>query len=143
KDTRTPAWVGIGSIVLNGGGDWFFMQVLGHWGIALVTSLVSYANTFVLYAIFRRRHGPLNERVLGQRFLVHLLLSMVLGVTLFVAGRPLATTPDSLMSPFRLLHFAAVLALGAGTYLVLGYACKVDEIVSFSRKITRWPSRTV
>src|SRR5262249_4134410 len=46
KDTQTPAWVGVGSIVLNGGGDWLFMQVLGHWGIALVTSLVSYANTF-------------------------------------------------------------------------------------------------
>ena len=143
KDTQTPAWVGIGSIAINGGGDWFFMHVLGHWGIALVTSLVSCANALVLYAIFRRRHGPLNERVLGQRFLVHLLLSMALGVILYIAARPLATTPGSLMSPFRLLHFAAVLALGAGTYLALGYVCKVDEVVSFSQKITRRFSRAV
>ena len=119
------------------------MHVLGHWGIALVTSLVSCANTLVLYAIFRRRHGPLNERVLGQRFLVHLLLSMALGVILYIAARPLATTPGSLMAPFRLLHFAAVLALGAGTYLALGYVCKVDEVVSFSQKITRRFSRAV
>ena len=113
------------------------MQVLGHWGIALVTSLVSYVNTFVLYAIFRHRHGPLNERELGRRFLIHFFLAATLGVILFVAGRSLATTPESLMSPLRLLHFAAVLTLGIGAYLALGYVCKVDEIVSLSRKITR------
>ena len=113
------------------------MHVLGHWGIALVTSLVSYVNTLVLYAIFRHRHGRLNEQELGRRFLVHFLLAVILGVILFVIGRPLATTPDSLMSPVRLLHFAAVLIGGLGAYLALGYVGKVDEIMTLSQKVIR------
>jgi putative peptidoglycan lipid II flippase len=141
KDTRTPAWVGIGSILLNGGGDWFFMQMLGHWGIALVTSLVSYANTLVLYTIFRHRHGPLNEKELGRRFLVHFSLATALGVLLFILGRPLATTTDSLMSPFRLLQFAAILTIGVGAYLIVGYVCKVAEIQTLIQKVTRRFSR--
>jgi putative peptidoglycan lipid II flippase len=143
KDTQTPAWVGVGSIALSVLGNWVFMQVWGHWGIALVTSLVSYVNTLVLYATFRHRHGPLNERVLAQRFLVHLFLSITLGLILYIAAQPLATTPGSLMSPLRLLHFAAVFIVGGGAYLALGYVCRVDEIVSFSQKITRRFSRAV
>jgi putative peptidoglycan lipid II flippase len=137
KDTRTPAWVGVGSIIMSAAGNWIFMQQWGHWGIALVTSLVSYVNTLVLYAIFRRRHGPLHEKELGRRFLIHFCLALTLGVILFVAGRPLATTSDSLMSPFRLLQFAAVLTVGVGSYLVLGYVCKVEEVITLSRKVMR------
>ncbi|MBM4256547.1 MAG: murein biosynthesis integral membrane protein MurJ [Deltaproteobacteria bacterium] len=135
KDTRTPAWVGVGSIALSAAGNWFFMQQWGHWGIALVTSLVSYVNTLVLYAIFRHRHGPLDERELGRRFLSHFFLAAVLGVTLFVASRPLALSPDSLMMPLRLLQFAAVLTVGVTGYLVLGYVCRVEEVRTLMRKL--------
>ena len=141
KDTRTPAWVGIGSIVLNGGGDWFFMHVLGHWGIALVTSLVSYVNTLVLYAIFRHRHGPLNEALLIRRFLVHFLLAVALGVTIFLLGLPLGTMSGSLMTPLRLLYFLGVLVIGIGVYLTLGLVCKVDEIVALCHRVVKQFSR--
>ncbi len=137
KDTRTPAWVGIGSIALNAGGDWLLMQILGHWGIALVTSIVSYVNTFVLYAIFRHRHGPLAEPLLARRLAVHLLLATILGACLFVLSQPLAAAPGSLMTPARLLHFAAIMAVGGGLYLGLGFLFKVEEIVTLGQKVTR------
>ncbi len=135
KDTRTPAWVGIGSIALNAGGDWLLMQFWGHWGIALVTSIVSYVNTLTLYAIFRHRHGPLNEPLLLRRLGTHLLLSVVFGVVLFALSRSLATAPETLMAPLRLLHFAGVLAAGVGVYLGLAYVFKVEEVTALSRKV--------
>jgi putative peptidoglycan lipid II flippase len=135
KDTRTPAWVGIGSIALNAGGDWLLMQIWGHWGIALVTSIASYINTAVLYAIFRYRHGPLDEPLLARRLAVHLLLATVLGACLFVLSRPLAVAPGSLMTPARLFHFAVIMAVGGGLYLALGFLFKVEEIVTLGRKI--------
>jgi len=137
KDTRTPAWVGIGSIALNAGGDWLLMQILGHWGIALVTSIVSYINTAVLYAIFRHRHGPLDEPLLARRLAVHLLLATALGACLFVLSRPLAAAPGSLMTPARLFHFTAIMTVGGGLYLALGFLFKVDEIMTLGRKVTR------
>ncbi len=137
KDTRTPAWVGLGSIALNAGGDWLFMQYYGHWGIALVTSIVSYVNTLTLYWVFRHRHGPLDESLLLRRFVSHLLLSAVLGSVLFVLSRPLASAPDSLMTPRHLLQFAGVLAGGGGVYLGLAYVCKVEEVIAIGQKVKR------
>jgi putative peptidoglycan lipid II flippase len=142
KDTRTPAWVGVGSIALSAAGSWVLMQALGHWGIALVTSLVSYANTAVLYAIFRRRHGPLNETFLLRRFFAHLLLSAALGVILALLSRPLATLTGPLMTPHRALYFLGILVAGGGAYFALGLACKVDEVVVLSRKVRRRFLRT-
>jgi putative peptidoglycan lipid II flippase len=137
KDTRTPAWVGVGSIVLSAAGNWALMQTWGHWGIALVTSLVSYANTVVLYVIFRRRHGPLGETFLLRRFFVHFLLSAALGVILLLLSRPLATMTGSLLTPRRVLYFIGILAAGSGVYLALGLACRVDEVVTLGRKVIR------
>jgi putative peptidoglycan lipid II flippase len=128
KDTSTPAWVGVGSIALSTAGSWFLMQIWGHWGIALVTSIVSYLNALVLYAIFRRRHGPLNEPLLVRRFGVHLLLAAVLGVSLFVLSRSLALAPGSLMTLPRLFQFVGTLAVSGGLYLVLGFLFRVEEV---------------
>jgi putative peptidoglycan lipid II flippase len=137
KDTSTPAWVGLGSLVVNAGGGWLLMQIWGHWGIALVTSVVSYINTAVLYAIFRRRHGPLDEPRLARRFVVHLLLAMVLGVCLFMLSRPLAAMPGSLMTLPHLLQFAGILAAAGGLYVVLAVLFKVEEVMMLWRKVTR------
>jgi putative peptidoglycan lipid II flippase len=137
KDTRTPAWVGIGSLVVNAGGGWLLLQVWGHWGIALVTSIVSYVNTLVLYVIFRRRHGPLDEPFLVRRFFTHLLLAVVLGVCLFVLSRPLVAASGSLLTPMHLLQFAGILTAGGGLYLALGFLLKVEEVMSVSQKVIR------
>ncbi len=128
KNTRTPAWVGVGSVGLHAVGCWLLMQVWGHWGIALVTSLVSYLNTGVLYVIFRRRHGPLDEGVLLRSLGSHIGLGLVLGGCLFFFSQPLAAASGSLLTPARLLSLAGVLVAGGGVYLVLGLLCKVEEV---------------
>lgn len=137
KDTVTPARVGVASIALNAIGCWLLMQVWGHWGIALVTSLVSYVNAIVLYLIFRRRHGALDEALLLRRFLTHLGLAIVFGGVLFFLGRSLAVAPGSLLSPFHLLHFAGVFLVGAVTYLALAYLFKVEEVLALGWKMLR------
>lgn len=135
KDTSTPAWIGAGSILLSAAGNWLLMGIWGHWGIALVTSLVSFVNTIVLYLVFRSQHGPLAERVLLRRFGAHLLVSTIFGLVLFVLSRPLANATESLMAPFHLLHFVGVVAVGGGVYLVLAYAFRVEEVLALRQKI--------
>ena len=137
KDTRTPAWVGVGSIALNAGGDVMFMQLFGHWGIALVTSLVSYVNTIVLYGLFRRRFGPLNEPFLLRRFGVHLLLASTLAVTLIVADRSLTNFfgPQTMLT--QIWQFVCVLAIGGTAYLTLALLFRVDEVITLKRKVTQ------
>ena len=137
KDTRTPAWVGVGSIGVNIVGCWLLMHIWGHWGIALVTSLVSYVNTLVLYGIFRRRHGPLDESVLLRSLRTHVLLAGVVGTCLFVLGEPLAHATGSLMTFERLLHLAGILGAGGSVYLALGLLFKVEEVQMLVRRIKK------
>jgi len=60
-DTRVPMLVSLLSIVTNLVLNWTFVRVLGfgHVGLALSTSAVAIANCAILYAILRRRVGPL------------------------------------------------------------------------------------
>lgn len=137
KDTATPAWVGAGSIALNAIGCWLFMQIFGHWGIALVTSIVSCVNTLVLYVIFRRRHGALDEALLFRRFISHCGLAAVLGGVVFFLGRSLAVAPGSLLTPLHLLQFVGVLLAGGVVYLALAYLFKVDEVLAMRRLVAK------
>lgn len=137
KDTSTPAWVGAGSIALSAVGNWFFMSIWGHWGIALVTSVVSFVNTIVLYLIFRRQHGALNEALLLHRFTKHLLLAAAFGAVLFLLGRSLVTASGSLLSPLPLVQFASVFLAGGAAYLGVAYVLRVEEVLALSRRIFR------
>jgi putative peptidoglycan lipid II flippase len=137
KDTRTPAWVGLASIAVNALGGWLLMHVWGHWGIALVISLVSYVNTLVLYLIFRHRYGPLDEGLLSRSLLTHLTLAIILGGSLFYLGQPLAKTPGSLMTVEHVLDLAGIVAIAGGLYLALGLLFKVEEIRALIHMIKR------
>jgi putative peptidoglycan lipid II flippase len=137
KDTSTPAWVGAGSVAVSVVGNWLLMQIWGHWGIALVTSLVSYVNTIVLYLIFRRRHGPLDETLLLRRFVTHCCLATGLGIVLFFLGRSLAVVQGSLLLPLYLLQFAGVLLAGGIAYLGLAYVFKVEEVLAMGRLVAK------
>ena len=137
KDTRTPALVGIGCMGLNAAACWLLMQWWSHWGIALATSLVSYVNTLALYAIFRRRYGPLDEAGLGRTLGTHALLAAVIGCGLYWPGRWLAAVPGSLMTPERLAMLAGITLAATGAYLALGWLGGVKEVRTFVRFVTR------
>jgi len=137
KDTSTPAWVGVGSIALSIGGNWLFREWWGHWGIALVTSVVSYLNTLVLYGLFRRRFGPLNETFLLRRFGVHLLLASALGVTLVFASRLLEGFFGSHTLLAQVWHCTSVLTVGGIVYLAVALLFRVDEVITLKQQVTK------
>lgn len=137
KDTSTPAWVGVGSIGVSIGGIWLFRDWWGHWGIALVTSVVSYINTLVLYGLFRHRFGPLDESFLLRRFGVHLLLAGALGVILFFADRWLESFLGSQSTLAQVWQVACVLAIGGTAYLTLALLFRVDEVATLKRQVAK------
>jgi len=137
KDTSTPAWVGVGSIALSIGGNWLFREWWGHWGIALVTSMMSYGNTLVLYGLFRRRFGPLNESFLLRRLGVHLLLAGALGVIFFIADRWLESVFGVQTIITQVLRLACVLAIGGTAYLALALLFRVDEVTILKQQIVK------
>jgi len=142
KDTTTPAFVGLGSIGLSISGNWLFREWWGHWGIALVTSVVSYVNTLVLYGLFRHRFGPLHESFLFRRLGVHLLVAGALGVTLLVADRWLESVFGVQTIIAQVLRLACVLAIGGTAYLTLALFFRVDEVTTLKRLVVKRVGRT-
>lgn len=67
KDTRTPVGVSLVAIILNIGLNAVFVLGLrlGHRGLALSTALTLTLNALVLFALLRRRIGPLGGRDLA------------------------------------------------------------------------------
>jgi putative peptidoglycan lipid II flippase len=77
-DMKTPAVAGITSIVLNALIASILMVPLRNLGIALATSIVSFYNFVVLYAILKKRIGYR----MGRRTVRELVKAMVAGIIL-------------------------------------------------------------
>jgi len=62
QDTKTPARIGIYSMLLNIVLNLIFMKPLGHGGLALATSIASIFNVVVLIHLLRKRLGLMGGR---------------------------------------------------------------------------------
>ena len=68
-DTRTPVWVGFGSVIVNVALALVLMGPLAHTGLALATSLSAYFTVAALVLMLRRRLGSLSEATLARSLL--------------------------------------------------------------------------
>jgi len=82
-DMKTPAFVGISSIVLNAVMAVMLMKPLGNLGISLATSLVSLYNFLVLYIIFRKRVQYRMARKTMRDIIRSLLAGIVLVILIY------------------------------------------------------------
>jgi putative peptidoglycan lipid II flippase len=57
EDTKTPVWVAVGCLLLNIGMGLILMQFWGHVGLAVATSLSSWANVLLLIWLLARKKG--------------------------------------------------------------------------------------
>lgn len=83
-DMKTPALVGVSSILLNAVLAYFFMITLGNLGISLATSLVSFYNFLVLLIILKKRTGYRFARSTIREISKALLAGIIL--TAFILG---------------------------------------------------------
>ncbi len=90
KDTRTPALVAGGTLLLHIGIVWALSRAMAHAGIALADSLSASFNMMTLMTIFGLRHGLAWVRGLLLPGLRLLLAAGVMGA----AAGPIATTLD-------------------------------------------------
>jgi putative peptidoglycan lipid II flippase len=91
-DMKTPALVGLTSIVLNAALAYSLMLPFGNLGISLATSIVSFYNFAVLYVLLKKRTGysPGRDAVkkIGKSLLAGLILfPLILLVKAFFHGR--------------------------------------------------------
>jgi putative peptidoglycan lipid II flippase len=116
-DTRTPVRIGLYMILLNAVGDFVLMRWLGHTGIALATSIVSFVNIGCLIWILRRRLGRMD----GRAILETAARTTAAALLLWGAVAGTLRVLDPVLQPARFrgaaLELLAALAAGGAVYL--------------------------
>ncbi|MDA2913098.1 murein biosynthesis integral membrane protein MurJ [Acidobacteriia bacterium AH_259_A11_L15] len=127
QDTATPVRVAAVALVANVVLCFLLVGPLRHGGLALATSLASYLNFLILYIIFRRRLGAVNEAHLA--FSVGRALAAAAGMGALVW---LLRTEWSWMSAPGLAQLLpaclATVAAGMASYLALAWLLRAEEL---------------
>jgi putative peptidoglycan lipid II flippase len=121
-DSRTPMYVAIGSIIVNGGTDYLFAVVFGMKtaGLALSTSTVALCNFFLLLALMRRKIGRLEVTTLLRSLLKVAIASAAMTAAAYAAHRFCESN--------RYIDMVVSMAVA---FVVFGASCKllrVDEL---------------
>ena len=151
KDSKTPLYVALASIVVNYFGDWFLMRALPgiprvfpllkgyswvfapHAGIALSTSIVAIFQFVVLAFIYTRRHGQIE----GRKLVLSALKSTIATSAALLSGFAIYNLIGA-SGTYKLMAgvFLALLS-GAAAYIVLAYLLRMDElrfVLDFAKK---------
>lgn len=141
NDTKTPLFVGAGTIVVNAGLCFLFFNLtsLDASGMALAYSISSAAYAITLLLILdKKMKGLYLNRTIG--FILKILFaSIVMGVILYFINKIVpvdVTRPYSLKLKIpELLYLAVELAIGIAVYFAIVIALKVEEAVFILKKI--------
>jgi putative peptidoglycan lipid II flippase len=132
-DTATPVKVGLVTVALNLALNLLLAPVVGHWGIALSTSLAAAVNAALLaWLLHRRRRWRPDRRLLARTPRLGLAVAVMAAAILAVMALP---WPGGTFG--RLLECAAIVAAGLVAYFgaaqALG-AVRIQELRALRRR---------
>jgi len=134
QDTKTPAKVGIYSMLLNIILNLILMGPLKHGGLALATSIAALFNVILLIHLLRKRIGLMGGRKILLSVIKLFFVSGVMGITVYYFNAAFFD-PDSQLI-LKLLILSADIAIGVLVYTVLSRIIQNEEL-SFLIELTR------
>ncbi|MBE1237797.1 murein biosynthesis integral membrane protein MurJ [Phaeovibrio sulfidiphilus] len=117
EDTLTPVLIAAGALVANVAMNLVFMQIWGHVGIALATSLASWLNATILCVVLLRRglFRP-DPRLMGKIPRILAATALMAGA-LWGVGALLAQYGPADSGTARMIHLLVLVGAGGGAYL--------------------------
>jgi len=127
QDTATPVRIAALALVANVVLCFVLVGPLRQGGLALATSLASYLNLVVLYWVFRRRLGGVDETRLALSVGRTLAASIVMGLACWWVAEELNLLA---VSSFALLAAGCLgtIAFGVAVYLGLAWLLRAEEL---------------
>lgn len=136
EDTTSPVVVGVIAMIANVVLSLALIGSFSHVGIAIATSLASWLNALILFALLiRRGHYQADGRLL-RRLLGMIIASTIMGAALWYAKSLLAAEFEGDLVT-RIVALALLIALGGGLYAIaalLTGAASFADMKSMLRK---------
>ena len=133
QDTKTPLFVGIGSIIMNVvlGSIFTFYTRLGAAGMALSYTIISTVNSIALIKLLNKKvNGIMMEKF--TEFLKRSVPStIIMGIFLYMSEYVL---PEAATKTGQLLTLAAAIIAGALVYVIIMLIMRSEEAIYFYKK---------
>lgn len=127
EDTATPVQIAALALLVNVILCFLLVGTLGHGGLALATSLASYLNLAVLYAVFRRRLGAVDEPRLFLSVGRALVAAFGMGLICWLMARELNLSTEPGFAALA-VGVGATIGVGVVAYLFLAWLLRADEL---------------
>ena len=134
QDTKTPAKVGIYSMLLNIILNLILMGPLKHGGLALATSISALFNVILLIYLLRKRIGLMGGRKILSSVIKLFFVSGVMGIAVYFFNVTFFDPNSKLV--LKLLILSADIAIGVLVYAVLSRIIQNEEL-TFLIELTR------
>ncbi len=125
QDTKTPAKIGIYSMLLNTVLNLVLMGPLKHGGLALATSLAALFNVALLIHFLRKRLGLLGGRKIFFSTLKMFLSALTMGIATHLCRESFFEATDPLS--IRLLALTACISTGILVYALISHFTRNEE----------------
>lgn len=129
KDSRTPMYTSLASILINAGMGYTFVFVagLGHAGLALATSTVALFSFLVLFWLMKRRIGGIHGRRLRGVIFKVSIASVAMSAAVWASSRFIQSLAG--IAPVaRLIDLAITIPLGITVLYLVSRALRVEEL---------------
>ncbi len=136
-DTVTAVWAGGVSVAVCVGLAFPLGRVMGVGGLALATSLGNCANALLLGWRLQRRVGGLDGKRILQSLLRQLLPALGFGVVCWGSLRLLQSYLGVTGAVAKLVNAFGPMLAATLVFLALAWLCRVEELVSARRLLTR------
>ena len=117
QDTKTPAKIGIYSMILNTVLNLLLMGPLQHGGLALATSIAALFNVALLIYYLRKRLGLMGGRKILRSTLKMALAALAMGIITYLGRENFFYNSDPLL--IRLFVLTACISIGMLVYCLL------------------------
>lgn len=135
QDTLTPLKISAALVAANVVLDYSLMQVLGHAGIALSTSLVMSLGAVALWILLQKRIGPLAGREIASSLGRVLLAALLIGFGLRALYSSVPLAGEGQLG--SIIKMMLVVAVGAALFLGASLLLKVPALLEIRALIGR------
>lgn len=139
-DTRTPVFIGVGTILLNTVMSVIFIQVyhVPVWGLGLSTSIASFANVILLFIFLKKKLPWLGLGGLLKTPAKITIASVITGIALYIPLKLFDQLIFDTTRTFGLLLLTGVSSvIGLSVYLFIVWLLGVGEARSFLAVIAK------
>jgi putative peptidoglycan lipid II flippase len=130
KDVRTPVYVSCLAFIANLVGCILLKDPLQNGGISLAATISAFVNMLVLWYIFQKRYGALNNKLIGITFIKSLSASIIMAIPLFIINSRFSGLAGMRFLP-QLGILLFMIIIGIGFYLLVLKIMKSHEVDEF------------